>query len=109
MFDGTSQLGEALVIVIGFLDNWEIKQRLIQLQSTTEEELAREVLGVLCKEYKLSTEQVLAAMKDWVGVNNIAIRQIKIMFHNLFDIGCYSHILDLVGSKFELFNARGIC
>lgn len=32
IFDGTSQLGEALVIVLRFLDNWEIKQRLVQLQ-----------------------------------------------------------------------------
>ena len=32
VFDGTSRLGEALVIVLRFLDNWEIKQRLVQLQ-----------------------------------------------------------------------------
>ena len=61
IFDGTSRLGEALVIVLRFLDNWEIKQRLVQLQilvkSMTGEELAREILGVLCREYKLSTEQ----------------------------------------------------
>ena len=106
IFDGTSRLGEALVIVLRFLDNWEIKQRLVQLQilvkSMTGEELAREVLGVLCREYKLSTEQVLAAMRDRASVNNVAIRHIKIMFPNLFDIGCYSHTLDPVGSKFEL-------
>ena len=33
IFDGTSRLGEALVIVLRFLDNWEIKQRLIQMKS----------------------------------------------------------------------------
>ena len=92
--------------MLRFLDNWEIKQRLVRLQilvkSMTGEELAREILGVLCREYKLSTEQVLAAMRDWASVNNVAIRHIKIMFPNLFDIGCYSHTLDLVGSKFEL-------
>ena len=77
IFDGTSRLGEALVIVLRFLDNWEIKQRLVQLQilvkSMKGEELAREVLGVLCREYKLSTEQVLAAMRDRASVNNVAI------------------------------------
>lgn len=31
IFDGTSRLGEALVIVLRFLNNWEIKQRLVQL------------------------------------------------------------------------------
>ena len=106
IFDGTSRLGEALVIVLRFLDNWEIKQRLVQLQilvkSITGEELAREILGVLCREFKLSTEQVLAAMRDRASVNNVAIRHIKVMFPNLLDIGCYSHTLDLVGSKFEL-------
>jgi len=68
----------------------------------TGEELAQEVLGVLCREYKLSTEQVLAAMRDRASVNNVAIRHIKVMFPTLFDIGCYSHTLDLVGSKFHL-------
>ena len=68
----------------------------------TGEELAREVLGVLCREYKLSTEQVLAAMRDRASVNGVAIRHIKIMFPNLLDIGCYSHTIDLAGSKFEL-------
>jgi hypothetical protein len=80
--------------VLRFLDNWEIKQRLVRLQilvkSMTGEELARKILGVLCREYKLSTEQVLAAMRDRASVNNVAIRHIKIMFPNLFDILTYS-------------------
>ena len=103
IFYGTSRLGEALVIVLRFLDNWEIKQRLIQMQilvkSMTGEELAQKVLAVPCREYKLSTDQVLA---DRASVNNVAIRHIKIMFPNLFDIGCYSHTRDLIGSNFEL-------
>lgn len=97
IFDGTSRLGEALVIVLRFLDNWEIKQRLVQLvRSMTGEELAREILGVCCREYNLSTEQVLAAMRDQASVNNVAIRHIKVMFPNLLDIGCYSHTLKQV-------------
>lgn len=106
IFDGTSRLGEALVIVVRFIDDWEIKQRLIRMQilvkSMTGEELAREVLGVLCREYKLSTEQVLASMRDRASVNGVAIRHIKVMFPNLLDIGCYSHTLDIAGNKFEL-------
>ena len=81
VFGGTSRLGEALVIFLRFLDNWEIQQHLIQLQilvkSITGEELAREILGVLCREYKLSTEQVLVSMKDQASVNNVTIRHIK--------------------------------
>lgn len=106
IFDGTSRLGEALAIVLRFLDSWEIKQRLIQMQilvkSMTGEELAREILGVLCREYSLSAGQVLAAMRDRPSLNNVDIRHIIVMFPCLFDIGCYSHTLDLVGSKFEL-------
>ena len=102
IIDGTSRLGEALVIFVRFIDGWEIKQRLIKLQmivkSMTGEELARERLGVLCREYKFSTEQVLAAMRDRASVNGVAIRHIKIMLLNLFDIGCYSHTLDIVAS-----------
>ena len=32
VFDGTSRLGEALVIVMRFIDDWEIKQRLVQMR-----------------------------------------------------------------------------
>ena len=89
-----------------FLHGWEIKQGLIQVQmlvkSMTGEELAQEVLGVLCREYKLSTEQVLAAMRDCASVNGVAIRHIKVMFPNLLDIACYSHTIDIAGNKFEL-------
>ena len=68
----------------------------------TGEELAREILGVLCREYKFSREQVLAAMRDRASVNGVAIRHIKIMFPNLLDIARYSHTLDIVGNNFEL-------
>ena len=72
------------------------------VKSMTGEELAREVLGVLCREYKLSTEQVLAAMRNRASVNGVAIQHIKIMFPNLLDIGCNSHAIDIAGNKFEL-------
>ena len=95
IFDGTSRLGEALVVVMRFLDCWEIKQRLIRMQilvkSMTGEELAREVLGVLCREYKLASDQVLAVMRDRASVNRVAMQHIKVMFPDLLDIGCYSH------------------
>ena len=31
VFEGTTRLGEALVIVMRFIDDWEIKQRLVQM------------------------------------------------------------------------------
>ena len=35
LFDGTTRLGEALAIVVRFVDDWEVKQRLIRLQLLT--------------------------------------------------------------------------
>lgn len=32
IFDGTSRLGEAVVIVLHFIDNWSPQQRLVRLQ-----------------------------------------------------------------------------
>ena len=46
IFDGTMRLGEALAIVVRFVDGWEVKQRLIRLQLLTKtmmgEEIARD-------------------------------------------------------------------
>ena len=33
IFDGTSRLGEALVIIVRFIEDWEIKQRLLKFQT----------------------------------------------------------------------------
>ena len=91
--------------MVRFQDDWELKQRLVHFQtivkSMTGEELAQEVLGVLCREYKLSLEQVVAAMRDRASVNGVALRHIKVLFLDLIDIGCYSHTLDNAGRKFE--------
>ena len=44
MFDGTTRLGEALAIIVRFVDNWHIVQRLIRVQilvkTMTGEEIA---------------------------------------------------------------------
>ena len=52
IFDGTSCLGEALVIVLRFVDNFTIKQRLVRFltltKSMTEEEIAQVVQCSLC-------------------------------------------------------------
>ena len=41
---------------------------------------------------------LLAAMLDRAGCNGVAIR---IIYPHQFNVGCFSHTLDLVGSKFE--------
>lgn len=108
-FDGTTRLGEALAIVLRFIDDgWNIKQRLVRLQivakSLTGEELARELIAVLSVQYSIGTQQLLAAMKDRASVNEVAIRTLKIVYPTLLSIGCFSHTIDRVGEHFLIPN-----
>ena len=105
IFDGTTRLGEALAIVIRYVENWTIQQRLICVQmlvkSMTGEEIAREIVNILSVEYGISVDRLLACMHDRASVNNVALRTIKVLYQNLVDIGCYSHTLDHVGERFS--------
>ncbi|CAB3993226.1 Hypothetical predicted protein, partial [Paramuricea clavata] len=54
VFDGTTRLGEALVIIVRFLDSeWKIQQRLLRFlllaKSLAGEEVAREIISVLAR------------------------------------------------------------
>ena len=58
IIDGTTRLGEALVIVFRFVtDDWQITYRLIRLQllakSLAGEEIARELISILQVEYHI--------------------------------------------------------
>ena len=106
VFDGTTRLGEAMAIVVRFVDNsFAIQQRLLRLQlltkSMTGEEIARVLINTLSAEYGISSSHVLAAMHDRAACNGVAMRTLKIVFPAIVDIGCFSHTLDLVGGKFS--------
>ena len=77
IFIGTSRLGEALAIVVRFCDKFQIKQRLIRLQllvkSLTGEEIAREVVHTLSTEYGVTGNCLVAAMRDRVAANGVAM------------------------------------
>ena len=70
IFDGTSRLGEAAVIVLRFIDpdSWSPQQRLVCLQLLAKtmcgEEIARELITILSTELSISQGQLLAAMRD---------------------------------------------
>ena len=53
IFDGTTRLGEALAIIVRFVIEWKIEQRLVRLQLLTKsmsgEEIAREISNTLCE------------------------------------------------------------
>ena len=109
VFDGTTRLGEALAIVIRYVDSgWKIMQWLVRLQmlakSVTGEELARELISVLSVNYGISTQLLLAAMKDRAAVNETAVRTLKVVYPNLLSIGCFSHTIDRVGQYFNTPN-----
>ena len=111
IFDGTTRLGEALVVILRFVDNFVIKQRLVRFLTLTKslagEEIARELINVLSVEYGIASERVLASMRDQASANGVAMRTIQIVYPNMIIIGCYSHTIDLVGEKFRTPNLDG--
>ena len=99
-FDGTTRLGEAFAIVLRFISEGKIVQRLIKLQMLAKpmnaDELAHEVISVLQITYGINSNQLL---HDRASVNGAAMRTIKVVFPSLVDVGCYSHTIDLAGEK----------
>ncbi len=51
MFDGTTRFGEVLAVIVRFINDWKVEQRLVRLEciqkSVTGEELARELLSII--------------------------------------------------------------
>ena len=87
IFDSTTRLGEAMAVVLRFVDSkWELQQRLVRLQllakSMTGEEIAHELVNVLSVQYGISSDFLLSTTRDRASVNNVAlrIRHATIMF-----------------------------
>ena len=104
--DGSTRLGEALAIVVRFVDEeWNVQQRLIRLQvlakSLKANELPQCLTQSLAVEYSISPAVLLAVMKDGAAVNHAALEQVKFFFPQLLDIMCFSHTIDNVGKHFE--------
>ena len=108
IFDGTTRLGEAFVVVLRFVDSFVIKQRLVCFRtlakSMTGEEIARELISVLSAGYGITSDRVIAAMRDRASANGAAMRTMKVVFPQLLDVGCFAHTIDLVGGKFQTPN-----
>ena len=104
IFDGTTRMGEAMGIAVRYItSDWKI-QRLVRFQllaqSMSAEEVARELITTLSVHYSVSSNSLLATMRDRASVNNVALRTLKVIYPALLDVGCFSHTLDLVGNKF---------
>ena len=103
VFDGTTRLGEAMAIVVRYIDDsFTIQQRLIRLQllakSMAGEEIAREIINALSMQYSVSSNLVVAMMHDRAACNGVALRTLKVVYPMLVDVGCFCHTLDLVPS-----------
>ena len=78
LFDGSSHLGEALVILLRFIsDGWEIVQRLIRLcvvgKSLNAQQLAREVVTCLATGYHLPPGSIVVMVQDGAAANSYRI------------------------------------
>ena len=113
IFDGTTRLGEAMAIILRFVDDWQIQQRLVRLRHLSKslkgEEIARELISVLQIDYSISSDDLLGAMRDRASINGLAMQTVKIMYPKIMypkilDVGCFAHTIDLVGQKFHTPN-----
>ena len=68
IFDGTTREGEALVVLVRFVHEWEVKSRLVRFQITQSsvngDELVRIIIKVLHRKLDVPQSQLLAAMRD---------------------------------------------
>ena len=110
-FDGTSRLGEAMVIVARYVtEDWSIQHRILKVsllaKSMSGEEVAREVINVLSASYGVASDRLLAAMKDRASVNGVAMRTINIVYPQCIDVPCLAHTLNIVGEHFNIPTAK---
>lgn len=106
IFDGSNRLGEALAIIVRFIDkDWNIQQRLLKLEilakSMNAEELAQRLVQCLAVEYGMPPNHLLAAMRDGASVNEAGLSQVMFFFPKVLNVICFSHTIDNVGKHFE--------
>lgn len=84
IFDGTSRLGEVLAVVLRYVEDYEIKQRLVRLETLTKsmtgEEVARELISVLSASFGIKSDLLIAALRDGTSVNNVAMTVLKVVY-----------------------------
>ena len=106
IFDGSTRLGEALAIIVRFIDkDWNIQQRLLKLEilakSMNAEELAQRLIQCLAVEYGTQPNHLLVAMRDGASVNEAGLCQVMFFFPNILNVICFSHTINNVGKHFE--------
>ena len=103
IFDGSTRQGEAIAVIVRFLDNnWSIIQRLVRIdicsKSVNADELAQVLNQCLSVDYGVNTNSLLAAMRDGASVNQAALDRIAFIFPKMLNVVCFSHTLDNVAN-----------
>ena len=108
IFDGTTQLGEALVILVRWIPNdfSRVEQRLIAFRTTFKHtsgaELAQLIMQVLLTTLKIVPPNVVGGARDSCSTNGVAMRAIKHLLTLMQDFMCISHTLSHTGEHVEL-------
>ena len=93
IFDGTTRLGEAIAVVVLYVDSWTLKQVLVRLHTVskpvTAAELTHFIKTMLSVEYQIDGPNVVAAMGDGAAVIGAAMRNLTIVYPNVMDITCF--------------------
>ena len=80
-----------MVVVLFFIQYWKIAQRLVHVEflakSMTNKAVDRELINVLSIKLGIGSEHLVAAMRDWSSVNNVAL------YHPVYDL--YPQLLDM--------------
>ena len=68
-------------------------------KTMTGKEIAQPIIVILSTEFGISSNLIVAAMHDRASVNDMAMRTIKDVYHELLDVGRFSHTLNHVGER----------
>ena len=70
-------------------------------KSLAGEEVVRPLIKTLSTKLGIASTHIVVAIHDRASVNSVAMCTIKVLYHKIFDVGCYSHTLDHVGEKMD--------
>ena len=106
VFDVTTRLGEAIAIIVRFLDNeWCVQQRLIRLRTVAKAvnapQLAQVINDCLATQFQYPAELLVAMMRDGASVNMAAIRALSVFYPNVLDVVCALHTLNNASQHFD--------
>ena len=52
-------------------------------------------------EYCVKSPLLLTTMRDGASVNSVAMRKVSVVYPSVLDVRCFSHTLDIMGTKFN--------